>query len=114
MHNLFKADWAYDFSCDQGLEAICDVFNDAGPWQWQLRDSYIFGQYVNSRPAAGVHIRVHEYPQAFFTGARDKGFSALLQIDADSVVEKTEIDASFRALLERVMAKELSAIEPYD
>ena len=110
----FKADWAYDFSCDQPLEAICTVFNDAGPWQWQLRDSYMYGNYLNTRPAPGVHLRVHEYPQAFFEGFREKGFSALLQIGADSVVKKTEVDEVFRGLLDRVMTRDITEIEPYD
>ena len=60
-----KADWAYDFACDHPLETIAATFNDAGPWQWQLRDSYIYGDYLNTRPATGVHLRIHEYPQAY-------------------------------------------------
>jgi hypothetical protein len=109
-----KADWAYDFSCDRPLDAIGAVFNDAGPWQWQLRDSYVYGDYLNTRPARGVHLRVHEYPQAFIQGPREKGFSALLRIEADSLAEKVEIDAVFRGLLTRVMAEEITEIEPYD
>lgn len=109
-----KADWAYDFSCDRPLEALCAVFNEAGPWQWQMRDSYVYGDYLNTRPARGVHLRVHEYPQAFIQGPREKGFSALLQIEADSLAEKVEIDAIFRGLLTWVMAQGITEIEPYD
>jgi hypothetical protein len=109
-----KADWAYDFSCDQPLEAIGAVFNDAGPWQWQLRDSFVYGDYLNTRPASGVRLRVHEYPQAFVKGPREKGFTALLQIEADSLAEQAEIDAVFRGLLARVMAQGITEIEPYD
>lgn len=109
-----KADWAYDFSCGQSLEAICAAFNAAGPWQWQMRDSYTHGDYLNTRPATGVRLRVHEYPQAFFEGPRERGFSALLQIEAESAVGRQEIDASFRALLERISATDVAEIEPYD
>ena len=106
--------WAYDFSCDQSLEAICAIFNAAGPWQWQGRENYIFGAYLNTRPATGVRLRVHEYPQAFITGPREEGFSALLQIEDDSLVEKDEVDAVFRGLLNRVTAIDITEIEPYD
>ena len=109
-----KADWAYDFSCDQLLETICAIFNTAGPWKWQVRDSYMYGSYLNTRPAAGVHVGVHEYPQAFIKGPREKGFLALLQIEADSLVEKIEVDGVFRGLLSRVMATDITEIEPYD
>ena len=109
-----EAYWAYDFSCGQSLEAICAVFNAAGPWRWQVRDSYFYGDYLNTRPATGVRLRVHEYPQAFFEGFREQGFSALLQIEADTSVEKVEVDAVFRGLLSRIMATGITEIEPYD
>ncbi len=109
-----KAEWAYNFSCHQSLEAINRIFNDAGPWQWQMRDNYIFGIYMNTRPAEGLHFRVHEYPQAFFKGFGEEGFSALLQIENSSPVEKEEIDKIFRSLLEKVVAVGITEIEPYD
>ena len=110
----YKNNWAYDFSCHQTLEAICAVFNAAGPWQWQLRDSYIFGNYINTRPVSGVHLRFHEYPQAFITGPREQGFRALLQLEADSPAEMTDVDAVFRGLLEQIGATDIKDIEPYD
>jgi len=61
----------------------------------------------------GLRFRVHEYPQAFFTGPREKGFSALLQIESDSQIGKDDIDPFFRSLLEKVMAEDITEIEPY-
>lgn len=110
----FKANWAYDFSCDQSLEELVDVFNDTGPWQWQLRDSYMVGSYLNTRPMEGMHVRVHEYPQAFLKGPREKGFLALLQLEDDSAAEQEDVDRMFRELLSRVMATDINEIEPYD
>ncbi|MEZ4769672.1 MAG: hypothetical protein R2844_14730 [Caldilineales bacterium] len=110
----FKANWAYDFSCDQSLEEILAVFNDTGPWQWQLRDSYVYGVYLNTRPMEGVHVRVHEYPQAFINGPREEGFLALLQIDNDSLAEKEDVDGVLLELLSRVSAAAINEIEPYD
>ena len=109
-----EASWAYDFSCDQPLEAICAVFNAAGPWQWQLRENYIYGDYLNSRPAADLRVRVHEYPQSFFQGPREKGFLALLQIEADSLLIQGDVDAVFRGLLSQIMVTDITVIEPYD
>ncbi len=110
----FKANWAYDFSCNQSLEEILAVFNDAGPWQWQLRDSYVYGIYFNTRPIEGVHVRVHMYPQAFMKGPREKGFAALLQVEDDSLAVKEDVDRVFRELLGRVSATDINEIEPYD
>ena len=109
-----KAAWAYDFACDQSLEAIGTAFNAAGPWRWQVRDSYMYGDYLNTHPATGVHLRVHEYPQAFITGPREEGFSALLQIEDDSQVDKAEIDEIFRGLLSVIRATDVKEIEAYD
>jgi hypothetical protein len=82
-----KAYWVYDFACDLSLEAILGIFNEAGPWHWQLRESAWYGDYLNARPAQGVRVRVHEYSYAgaggTFMGLREAGFSALLQIESD-------------------------------
>lgn len=115
-----KAYWAYDFVVPEpSIEDLLPVFNEAGPWRWQLRDSAWYGDYLNTRPADGVRVRVHEYPQLVeagyrFVGLRDKGFSALLQIAAESLATQAETDAIFRELLTRVHATDLTEIEPYD
>ena len=110
--------WAYDFGSDRSLESILAVFNEAGPWQWQLRESAWYGDYVATRPSEGVRVRVHEYPQlgeaGKFVGLRDRGFSALLEIEAGSSATQAEIDEVFRGLLGRVKATGVTGIEPYD
>ena len=79
-----------------------------------MRDSYWYRDYLNTRLATGVRLRVHEYPQAFFQGLREKRFSALLQIEADSLVKNVEVDAVFRGLLSRIIVTDITEIEPYD
>ena len=49
-----------------------------------------------------------------FVGLRDKGFSALLEIDAESMATRSEIDGVFRRLLQRINATNVTEIEPYD
>src|SRR5262245_37296001 len=115
---MLKAYWAYDFACEQTLEAIVSAFNAAGPWQWQLRESSVYGDYLNCRPMERVRLRVHEYPQTgeygTFVGLRGRGFSALLEIEAESAAVRSEIDAAFRRLLQAINAAEVTEIEPYD
>jgi hypothetical protein len=114
----FKAYWAYDFACDRSMERMLAIFNGAGPWRWEQRESAWYGHYLNTSPAAGVRVRVHEYPQAgesgVFMGLRDKGFSALLQIEVECPATQAKIDEAFRRLLSNVNATEISEIEPYD
>lgn len=113
-----KAYWAYDLACDRSLEGMLAVFNEAGPWQWELRDSAWYGDYLSARAEKGVRMRVHEYPQygeaGVFKGLRDKGFSALLEIEAKSPATQAEVDEIFRGLLARVNATNITEIEPYD
>ena len=111
----FKANWAYNFSCNRSLEEICEIFNATGPWKWEMRDSYIFGYYLNTRPADGLHFRVHAFPQAFIGQADDEeSFSALLQIKSETAFEKVEMDGIFRKLIDRIMAIDIKEVEPYD
>jgi hypothetical protein len=113
-----KAYWAYDFACDLPIEDILAAFNAAGPWQWGLRESAVYGDYLNCRPNEYVRLRVHEYPQTgaygTFIGLRDKGFSALLEIESSDDVTQAEIDGVFRGLLQTVKATGTTEIEPYD
>lgn len=113
-----RAYWAYDFTSDQPIESILAVFNEAGPWEWELRESFWYGDYLNTQPTKGVRVRVHEYPQVgqagWFVGLRDKGFSALLQIKPESPATQTKVDEVFRGLLTRVNATNITEIEPYD
>jgi hypothetical protein len=115
---MLKAYWAYDFVCDRPIEAILDAFNAAGPWQWRLRESGVYGDYLNCRPMEHVRVRVHEYPQTgaygTFVGLRDKGFSALLEVEAESTRSRSEIDGVFRHLLQTINATDLTEIAPYD
>ena len=121
--------WAYDFGCNQSIKGILDAFNAAGPWQWQMRESVIFGDYLSCRPNDRVWVRVHEYSQMgggpiplFATehflasaGRRDKGFAASLQINDENWAElSSEIDQVFRRLLQGINARKVTEIEPYD
>src|SRR5579872_6391166 len=58
---MLEAYWAYDFVCDRPIGAILDAFNAAGPWQWRLHESAVYGDYLNCRPMEHVRVRVHEY-----------------------------------------------------
>ena len=110
-----KAQWAYKFSCQHSLEEICDTFNASGPWTWQMRENYMYGSYLNSRPADGLHLRLHEYPQAFFKPDwSDQGFASLIQIESDCPFQKAEVDDLFHHLLGQIIATEIIEIEPYD
>ena len=114
-----KAYWAYDFAFDRPIEEMLAVFNEAGSWQWGLRDSAWYGDYLNTRPLEGVRVRVHQYPQeprpgVLFIGLQDKGFSALLQIEAESTATQAQVEDGFRRLLTRINATNVTQIEPYD
>ena len=113
-----KAYWAYDFICDRSIESMLALFNEAGPWQWELRDSAWYGEYLSARVTSGVRVRVHEYPfegaAGVFVGLRGKGFSALLQIETESSATQANLDKIFRGLLTRLNAKDITDIEPYD
>jgi hypothetical protein len=107
-------DWAYDFECDLSLEEILDRFNQLGPWRWQLRDNYIEGHYINTRPADGVHLKLREYPQAFIKGPREAGFSAIIRLSGPAVSSRGEIDSRFTSLLSQIEAKDLQSVEADD
>ena len=113
--------WAYDFVCDLSLDELASILNKAGPWQWQARESYWYGDYLNSRPVPGLRLRIHMYPQSVqdgahtLTGLRARGYMALLEIDPQqNSATREEIDPTFRELLAGLHAGSITEIEPYD
>lgn len=118
MEGRLKSCWAYDFRCDRSLEAMLSVFNEAGPWEWELRESAWYGDYLNTQPIKGLRVRIHKYPQAgeagMFTGLRDEGFSVLVKRKAETLITQCEVDQILLDLLNRVDAADITAIEPYD
>jgi hypothetical protein len=113
---MLKADWAYDFACDQPIEAILDAFNAASPWQWGMRDRLHWGDYLSCRPKEGVQVRVLKYPKRYgvVVGFRDKSFKALLEIEAASMATQSEIDDVFRRSLQAINATNVTEAKPYD
>jgi hypothetical protein len=121
-----KAYWAFAFRCDAPIELIETTWNEAGPWQWQLRDSAWYGDYLNTRPLEGVRVRVHEFPQqaseaGVFVGpgADDgvdytDGFSVLLQIEPTSQATQADVDPVVTRLLSLINAQDVTPIVPYD
>jgi len=109
--------WAYDFTCDRPIDAILAAFNEAGPWQWELRENTIYGSYLNTRPQTGVRAQIHEYPftgpYGAFTGLHARGFNALLEVRTGSGAARSEIDGVVRTLLGMVGATNVAEIEPY-
>jgi len=113
------SDWAYDFDCDNTLDGVASLINSAGPWHWQARESYWYGDYLNTRPVPGLRVRIHQYPQTVgagqhFTGPREHGFMALLELSGGSAATREEVDRIFRELLARINAVGLTEIDPYD
>ena len=101
--------WSYDFACDQPIDAILAAFNAAGPWQWEMRDSDFYGDYLSCRPKERVHVRVFEYARNWraVSAGRREGFSAWLECDAENTATRSETDQVFRRLLQGINATKI-------
>jgi hypothetical protein len=99
--------WAYKFECEASIEEMLRVFNELGPWTWQVRDSSWYGDYVNSRPTDDLRVRIHRPPD-------EETHSGLLELETDDPNEKQVIDDIFRGLLAQIGARDITEIEPYD
>lgn len=117
--------WAYALTCNKEIEDIRTEWNKAGPWQWELRERFFFGSYLNARPAEGVRVQLHEFfpdseSHAMYPGPgtvdgfRYKtGFTVQLEIHADSPLSKAGTDEVVRRLFQVIGAENVKAIDPY-
>jgi hypothetical protein len=112
---------AYEFDCDMSLEEMLKVLNQKGSWEWTMRDSHWYGDYLNCRPEAGVRVRIH-HPAEFNPGTaqdpkdqdpKDR-YTALYTIEPTAAAARDAIDHIFRELLVHLHARNLREIDSYD
>ena len=104
--------WAYDFVCDQPIEALLASLNAAGPWRWGQRESGVFGDYstpVRKRGFACACTSTRRWATtACSPGCATKAAPPCWKST------KPEIDSVFRGLLQIIAATDIIEIEPYD
>jgi hypothetical protein len=54
------ASWAYEFSCAKSLYEMAPVLNQAGPWQWGVKDCAWYPDFLLCRPQGGVQLCIYE------------------------------------------------------
>ena len=107
-------------------KAFLPLSMQPGPWQWELHDGVIYGDYLSCRPNKHVWLRVHEHAQmgggpvplfAAFPGvcrASRQKFRRIAANRSESTAKRSEIDHIFRRLPQDVDAINITEIEPYD
>jgi hypothetical protein len=110
--------WGYAFASDHGVDAMAPILNGEGPWTWELRDSSHYGDYLNSRPADGCRLRIHDARQFLGTlrgGAGDqRPYRITVEIGPAALPAREPLDGAVRELLTRLGAREVVACDPID
>src|SRR5262245_4582161 len=97
--------WGYDFRCRDTVDAMLAAFNAAGPWQWALGDSDVYGFYLKCRPEGGAEVRVFQAAQ-FRTGDVADRTEFWAELASDAAL-RPEVDRQFRKLLDNVKATDV-------
>ena len=124
--------WACEFRCAKSLDALDAALNQAGPWSWQARDSYGYGDYLNSRPLPKLRVRIHENGAGMLdwwaahrqgrlepdnAEARRSGehhYRVQVDMDDGCAIERTAVDDVLSSLLPVVGARDIREIAAYD
>jgi hypothetical protein len=108
--------WAYQFRWDGSLDELLAALRRAGPWEWSIRDSHWYGDYLNSRPAWGLRVRVHlpaTFLRPFPSDEPRDVYLAQLDLESGCTARAEKIDRTFLALLGAAGARAVAAIEIY-
>ena len=97
--------WGYDFSCRETVDALLAAFNAAGPWQWTLGDSDVYGFYLKCRPDR-AELRIFQAAQ-FRTSDTSDPTKFWAEIASDAEV-RPQIARQFLELLDRVHARNVT------
>lgn len=109
--------FAFRFECDITLDEIVSQLNGAGPWKWQARESYWYGDYLNCRPTKGARIRIHDHGQPqppHFQQQSRPDYTMQVDIDGEPDKEASRFAATAKELLVKIGARNILEIEPYD
>ena len=102
---------AYSFTCDySSTDALCARLNQVA-WEWQVGDSYWYGDYVVSRPFPGVRIRIVDFPTRTETGYR---YDSDVRLGKECTTPMEEIDTAYRNILAQIPARDIQEIETFD
>ena len=108
--SVIKTYSAHTFKCDLDLTELLAKLESLGPWSWNMRDSYYWGDYLSAKASDDASRKVRIYERD------DGGF----QIDAFFECEGENAESAWEAfhqdILERLLpgvgATELKDTEP--
>lgn len=99
---------AHQFHCDKTLEEIQAILNQAGPWEWIMRDSAWYGDYLWANPAASVKIKIYE-------PVTEAGPPFTIQVEGtNKTLPPSELSAVITRWYEALGATEIKRCETYD
>jgi hypothetical protein len=104
---------AYAFSCEYSSTGkLLGRMRELGGWDWDMGDSYWYGDYLACRPFPGVRIRIVDFPGRTEDG--DYVYDCDVRRSTDCKTPMEEIDAAFRAVLAQLPAHDVHEIEWFD
>ncbi len=99
---------AYEFSCDKTLEEIHAALNELGPYEWIMRDSHWYGDYLSTNPAGSMMIKIYEPTDS-------AGPPFTIQVEGSSKeLPGPEITKLLRRWYEALAAVDIKKTEAYD
>jgi hypothetical protein len=123
--------WACQFYSDLELEPLAGQLNEKGVWRWVARDSAWWGEYLQTRPAEGVRIRIFSPAEA--NGVREQNldpaaaaggtttpsgppheYVAQFDLDSTDATAIQGIHDTFHLLLTSIFASEPRVCDTWD
>ena len=99
---------AYEFSCNKTLEEIQARLNELGPYEWIMRDSFWYGDYLWANPVKSVKIKIYEPVDS-------AGPPFTIQVEgSNQKLPQSEITQTLRKWYEALGATDIKKTEPYD
>jgi hypothetical protein len=99
--------FAYQYRCEHSIERVGELLNEAGPWEWTVRDSSWYGDYLDCHSADGPRIRIHEF------GDNDERYLTLL-VDGPTNMSDRYVMDIVAQWFEAIGAADVQDTDPYD
>lgn len=105
--------FAHKFFCERSIYEMEDVLNSAGTWQWRVRDSAWYPDFLQCRPQKGIRSCIYsEEPP------NGRSYRCHVEISTSSESERDSVEPVLLKLLEHLGVRELNEVEanewPFD
>ena len=97
--------WAYEFFCEKSIYEMETILNEAGPWEWRVRDCDWYPDFLQCNADREIRICIYKEGSVY---------RCLVESRSKSDIERSTHDPALLGLLDKLHVRNLEEIESFE